>query len=55
MAIWRMRVACWIPKTTDTHSKCVMLIAFPLQKWLQEGALMLRYTILLVLFVMETD
>jgi hypothetical protein len=19
--IWRMRIACWIPKTTDTHSK----------------------------------
>jgi hypothetical protein len=26
MAIWRMRVACWIPKATDTHSEYVMFI-----------------------------
>jgi hypothetical protein len=25
----RMRIACWIPKATDTHSECVILIAFP--------------------------
>jgi len=30
--IRRMRIACWIPKTTDTHSEYVVLIAFPLQK-----------------------
>jgi len=28
--IWRMRIACWIPKATNTHSGCVILIAFPL-------------------------
>ena len=55
MALWRMRVACWIPKAADTHSKCVTLIAFPLQQWLQERALMLHYTTLLALFVMDTD
>ena len=27
MTIWRMRFACWIPKATDTHSGCVILIA----------------------------
>ena len=27
-AIWRMRVACCIPKATNTHSEYVMLIAF---------------------------
>jgi hypothetical protein len=32
-----------------------MLIAFPLQQWLQERALMLRYSALPVLFIMETD
>ena len=32
-----------------------MLIAFPLQQWLQESALVLGYTTLLVLFVMETE
>jgi len=44
MAIWRMRIACWITKATDTHSEYVMLIAFPLQQWLHESALLLRYT-----------
>jgi hypothetical protein len=40
---WRMRVACWIPKATDTHSEYVIMTAFPLQHWLQERASMLRY------------
>ena len=31
MTIWRMRIVCWIPKATDTHSKYVILIDFPLQ------------------------
>ena len=34
MAIWRMRIACWIPKATNTHSEYVILITFPLQQWL---------------------
>jgi hypothetical protein len=38
MTIWRMRIACWIPKATDTHSEYVILIAFPLQQWLHNGA-----------------
>jgi len=44
MIIWRMRIACWIPKATNTHSENVIFIAFPLQQRLQECALMLRYT-----------
>jgi len=44
MIIWRMRLACGIPKATNTHSEYVILIAFPLQQWLHEGASMLRYT-----------
>ena len=32
MTIWRMGIACWITKATDTHSEYVILIAFPLQK-----------------------
>ena len=43
MAIWRMRVTCWIRKTTDTHSEYVLLIALPLQQWLHERASILRY------------
>jgi hypothetical protein len=28
-ALWRMRIACWIPKATKTHSEYVILSAFP--------------------------
>jgi len=31
MTMWRMRIACWIPKATNAHSEYVILIAFPLQ------------------------
>ena len=39
-----MRISCWIPKATNTHSEYVILIAVPLQQWLYEGASILRYT-----------
>jgi hypothetical protein len=38
MTIWRKRIACWRPKATNTDPGCVILIAFPLQFWLQEHA-----------------
>ena len=46
--LWRMCVACWINKAihthththTHTHSDSVILIAFPLQTWLQERSCM---------------
>jgi hypothetical protein len=38
MTIWRMRILYWTPKATNTHSGCVILIAFPLQQWLHERA-----------------
>ena len=41
---WGMRTASWIHKATNTHSLHVILIAFPLQQWLQERVAMLRYT-----------
>jgi hypothetical protein len=44
MKMWRLRIACWIPKFTDTHSEYVILIGFPLQQWLGERASMLRCT-----------
>jgi len=31
MTVWRIRFACWIPKDTNTHSRYVILIDFPLQ------------------------
>ena len=36
--IERMRFACWIAKAADTHSGCVILIAFSQQQWLRERA-----------------
>jgi hypothetical protein len=46
MTIWRMRVACCIPKAIDTHSEYVILTAFPLQQWAHQSASMLRYSYL---------
>jgi hypothetical protein len=42
--IWRIRISCWIPKATDTHSEYVTLIALPLQQLLQERFSLLRCT-----------
>jgi hypothetical protein len=28
MTVWRMRIACWIPKATDTHSEYEILLLF---------------------------
>jgi hypothetical protein len=44
MTVWRMCIACWIPKATNTHFECVILIAFPLQQWLLECISVLSYT-----------
>jgi len=38
MTVWRVRIACWIIKAVDTHSKYVILIVFPQQQWLHESA-----------------
>jgi hypothetical protein len=42
--IWRLRIARWIPKATNTLSYYLLVIAFPLQQWLHERASVLRYT-----------
>ena len=44
MTIWRKRIACCITKATNTNSEYLILIILPCKKWLQERALMLRYT-----------
>ena len=44
MTVGLMRIACWIPKATDTHSQYVILMACPLQQWLHELASVLLYT-----------
>ena len=45
LAIWRMRIACWITKTASTNSEYVMLNSFPLQQCMHERASMLRYSV----------
>jgi len=44
--------ACWIPKATNTHSGCVILITFSLQQWLHEhvSRLLDTYTACLVMY-----
>jgi len=44
MAIWRLRISCFVTKSTNTHSDYVILIALPLQKWLHERVSLLRCT-----------
>jgi hypothetical protein len=43
MTIWRMRIACRIPKAKNTYSEYVILTAFLLQQWLQARSSVLRY------------
>jgi hypothetical protein len=50
MTVWRMRIACRIPKATNILSEYVIRIAFPLQQMLHERASMLRYTYIVCLF-----
>jgi len=42
--IWRMRIACWITKATNTQSEYVIGIVVALQQWLKERISVLRYT-----------
>jgi hypothetical protein len=46
MTMWHLRIACWIPKATNTHSEYIILvrIAFTLLQWLGERSSTLRYT-----------
>ena len=43
MIMWRIPIACSIPKAKMTQTGCVILITFPLQQWLHERASMLNY------------
>jgi hypothetical protein len=42
--IQRMRIVCWITKTTNTHSEYVINIVFPWQHWLGECTSVLSHT-----------
>jgi len=51
MAIWHIRIECWIPEARDTYSEYVICIAFPLQQWLDESTSMLRHMYMACLVV----
>jgi len=51
MTILRIRIACWIPKATNTHSQYVIIIAYPLQQWLHEHVSLLLCTYIAILFI----
>ena len=57
MKVWRMHIACWIPKATythtHTHSICVIFIYFPLQQWLNEHASISTYTYVACLVLLK--
>jgi len=46
MTLRRIRITCWTPKATNTHSECALLIVLSLQLWLHERFSMLRYSTL---------
>ena len=44
MTMWRTRISHKVPKSANTHSEHVIVIAFHLQQWLDERASILRLT-----------
>jgi hypothetical protein len=53
--IWCMCVACWMTKTTGTHSEYVigLLIAFLWQQWLCEQTSVLCYIYIVIVLVLQ--
>jgi hypothetical protein len=53
VTLWRMRIACWILKSTNTCSECVDPYCFPLQPCLRKSASLLWwvYVVCLVYFI----
>jgi len=51
----RMRFECWIIISTNTDSEYVILLAFPLRRWLHEiGSVVRRLPVLLRIKVLLT-
>ena len=50
ITVLRTRIACKIPKATNTHSEYEMLIVLLLQEWLNELSSVLRCTYIGCLF-----
>jgi len=54
MTIWRMHIACWVPKATNTPTQYVIHITFPPQQQLHDLASTLHYMYIAWLVVTET-
>ena len=50
-----MLFACWIPKATNKHPEYIIIVAFPLQQWLSERAVILSYTYIACLVYYENS
>jgi hypothetical protein len=55
LTLWCKRVAGWIPEDTNTYTEYVTFIAFLLEQWLDEGAAILSYTYIFLVFRMKAD
>ena len=53
MTIWRMRISFGYVRHKNTHTEYVILVAFPLQQWSHERALVLRYTCISCLVITQ--
>ena len=42
MTMWRMRIACWIPRFTNIHTEYVIVIAFAPLQWFHDSASLLE-------------
>jgi hypothetical protein len=51
--IWHISTACWIPKSTDTHTEYAIFIPFLLQQWLHKCVSILRYTYIACLVILQ--
>jgi len=51
--IWRIQIASWTTKATNTHSEYVTLIAFPIKQWLCECALISSYMCITCIFIIS--
>jgi hypothetical protein len=54
MTMWRMRIACWVPKSTNAHSEFIALIALLLHQLLHERSSVLRCMYIVLFFVTTT-
>ena len=57
VTIRHMRILCWIPKATDTHSEYAIFIAYTLQQWLPQTSqcyVILTLPVLLLLLLLPS-